>query len=78
MEVIPMQTPLFAPVGFEPGNVPPGPIMPEGMVEIGLLLPTKRAEALLKLAKERRESVGQILRRMIERGLNEMQEGQDF
>ncbi len=69
-----MQTPLFAPAGFEPGNLPSGPIMPEGMVEIGLLLPTKRAEALLKLAKERRESVGQLLRRMIDRELNSLED----
>ena len=43
----------------------------ENVVEIGLLLPTKRAAALLRLAKDRRESVGQVLRKMIERELAE-------
>jgi hypothetical protein len=41
----------------------------EGVVEIGLLLPTKRAAALLRLARDRHESVGQVLRNMIEREL---------
>jgi hypothetical protein len=41
----------------------------DDVVEIGLLLPTRRAEALMALSKERRESVGQILRSMIEREL---------
>jgi hypothetical protein len=43
----------------------------EGVVEIGLLLPTKRAAALLQLAQDRRESVGQVLRKLIERELAE-------
>jgi hypothetical protein len=43
----------------------------EGVVEIGLLLPTKRAAALLRLAQDRRESVGQVLRKLIERELAE-------
>jgi hypothetical protein len=41
----------------------------EGVVEIGLLLPANRAAALLRLAKDRRESVGQVLRKLIEREL---------
>ena len=41
----------------------------ENVVEIGLLLPAKRAEALIRLAKDRQESVGQILRKLIEREL---------
>jgi hypothetical protein len=45
---------------------------PEGVVEIGLLLPTKRAAALLRLAQDRRESVGQVLRRLIDRELAEL------
>ena len=40
-----------------------------GIVEIGLLLPANRAAALLKLAKNRDESVGQVLRRMIDHEL---------
>jgi hypothetical protein len=43
----------------------------EGVVEIGLLLPTNRAAALLKLAQERHESVGQVLRKLIDRELSE-------
>jgi hypothetical protein len=39
------------------------------VVEIPLLLPAKRAEALVALSRTRRESVGQILRQMIDRGL---------
>ena len=40
-----------------------------GVVEIGLLLPTNRAAALLHLARERHESVGQVLRKLIEKEL---------
>jgi hypothetical protein len=43
----------------------------EGVVEIGLLLPTNRAAALLKLAQERHESVGQVLRKLIDRELSQ-------
>jgi len=39
------------------------------VVEIGLLLPANRAAALLRLAQDRRESVGQVLRKLIEREL---------
>ena len=39
------------------------------VVEIPLLLPAKRAEALVALSRTRRESVGQILRQMIDRAL---------
>jgi len=42
---------------------------PEDVVEIGLLLPTNRAAALLRLARDRHESVGQVLRRLIDREL---------
>ncbi len=38
----------------------------DGVVEIGLLLPSSRAMELLKLARDRHESVGQVLRRLIE------------
>ncbi|HEY2155538.1 MAG TPA: hypothetical protein VGH33_07905 [Isosphaeraceae bacterium] len=38
-------------------------------VEIGLLLPKNRAAALLKLARDRHETVGQILRRLVDLAL---------
>ena len=41
----------------------------EDVVEIGLLLPASWADALLEMSKRRRQSVGQILRTMIDRGL---------
>ena len=43
----------------------------DGVVEIGLLLPAKRAAALIRLAKDRRESVGQVLRKLIEKEIAE-------
>lgn len=39
------------------------------VVEIGLLLPSAWANALLDISKRRRQSVGQIIRSMIDRGL---------
>ena len=39
------------------------------VVEIGLLLPASWADALVEMSKRRRQSVGQILRGMIDRGL---------
>lgn len=41
----------------------------EAVVEIPLLLPAARVEALLDLARERHESVGQLLRGWIDRAL---------
>ncbi len=41
------------------------------VVEIGLLLPASWADALLEISKRRRQSVGQVLRSMIDRGLME-------
>ena len=41
----------------------------EEVVEIDLLLPKNRAEALLELARVRGESVAQVLRKLIEREL---------
>ena len=40
-------------------------------VEIGLLLPKNRAVALLRLARERHETVGQILRKIVDRALTQ-------
>ena len=39
---------------------------PTDVVEIALLLPSNRAEALIDLARRRRQSVGQILRQLID------------
>jgi hypothetical protein len=39
----------------------------DGVVEISLLLPTDWALALVELSKKRQESVGQMLRSLIER-----------
>ena len=53
-------------------SVPPEPKSSptsEGVIEIGLLLPTTRAADLLKLARDRHVSVGQLLRKMIDREL---------
>ena len=38
-------------------------------VEIGLLLPKNRAAALLQLARDRHETVGQILRKLVDRAI---------
>jgi hypothetical protein len=39
------------------------------VVEIGLLLPTSRVNALIELSKRKQQSVGQLLRNMIDREL---------
>ena len=41
----------------------------DGVVEIGLLLPATRVAELLQLAQVRHESVGQLLRKLIDREL---------
>lgn len=41
------------------------------IVEIALLLPRNRAEALMNLSRQTHQSVGQILRALIERALGE-------
>ena len=47
--------------------------MPHGIsddvVEIGLFLPSHRAEALIALSRRRRQSVGQILRGLIDQAI---------
>jgi hypothetical protein len=48
---------------------PPAPAIGTSIdefVEIGLLLHKNRASALLELARDRRETVGQILRRLVD------------
>jgi len=44
------------------------------VVEIGLLLPAHRADALLELSKRRHQSVAQILRSLIDRALSDEEE----
>jgi hypothetical protein len=46
-----------------------GPSSLNDVVEIGLLLPADWAAALIELSKKRQETVGQILRSFIGRGL---------
>lgn len=41
------------------------------IVEIALLLPTSRVEALIALSKRRKQSVGQILRQLIDTALRD-------
>jgi len=40
------------------------------VVEIGLFLPAHRAEALIALSRQRRQSVGQILRGLIDQAIS--------
>ena len=51
-------------VAAKPGMTPQGDV-----VEIGLLLPAAWANALMEMSKRRRQSVGTLLRNMIDRGL---------
>jgi hypothetical protein len=59
---------LPAPIGFSSSTDLAGEI-----VEIALLLPKKRADALVQLSREKHQSVGQILRSLIDRALLEAQ-----
>ena len=43
--------------------------MADDVVELGLLLPANRAADLVRLAKARQESVGHLLRKLIDREL---------
>ena len=40
------------------------------VVEIGLLLPAHRAEALLALSRQRHQSIGQVLRSLIDQAIS--------
>jgi hypothetical protein len=42
----------------------------DDVVELGLLLPANRVAELLRLAQARQESVGQLLRKLIDRELS--------
>ena len=59
-------------VPFQGASMPAklGPMTDE-YVEIGLLLPKNRAAALLELARDRHETIGQILRKMVDRALTD-------
>jgi hypothetical protein len=48
----------------------PGNADPNDVVEISLLLPRAWATDLIELSKDRRQSVGVIVRSMIRQGLN--------
>jgi hypothetical protein len=52
-----------------------GNSVPAEVVEIGLLLPTDWAVALVALAKKREQSVGELLRIYIGRALSENESG---
>jgi len=58
-------------VPFQARSMPAtvGATMMDDYVEVGLLLPKNRAEELLALARSRRESIGQILRKMVDHAL---------
>ena len=56
--------PCFSTTASNQGMSDPGDV-----VEIGLLLPAAWADALLEMSKRRRQSVGELLRAMIDRGL---------
>ena len=64
-----METPTMAP-NF--GMLAPtlGKGLRDDVVEVALLLPTNRAEALVAMSRRRHESVGQILRNLIDRALD--------
>jgi hypothetical protein len=47
----------------------------EDVVEVALLLPADRLEALVALSRRRRQSVGQILRGLIDRALASSDDG---
>jgi hypothetical protein len=49
----------------------PGNDCPDDVVEINLLLPSGWANELIELSRERRQSIGQILRSMIGHALHE-------
>ncbi len=56
--------PCYGTTANTPGMTDPGDV-----VEIGLLLPAAWADALLAMSKRRRQSVGELLRGMIDRAL---------
>ena len=57
---------LIGSAAFENGMQPPVDI-----VEIGLLLPANRADALVELSRRRHQSVNQLLRGLIDHALTD-------
>ena len=69
--IVPMEPPVMPPFhSIEAGSARMGSGVSDEVVEIGLLLPAHRAEALLALSRQRRQSVGQILRSLIEQAIS--------
>ncbi len=60
-------------IGRDVSNYRTSPRIGDDVVEIGLLLPANRAEALLALSRQRHQTVGQILRGLIDQAIS----GQD-
>ncbi|WP_435015305.1 hypothetical protein TA3x_002844 [Tundrisphaera sp. TA3] len=59
---------IAALMGEHPTKTGEGPM--HGVVELELLLPAHRAAALLSLARDREQTVGQVLRQMIDQELS--------
>lgn len=58
--------PMFSGDASQPRTTPR---ISDEVVEIGLFLPARRAEALIDLSRRRRQSVGQILRGLIDQAI---------
>ncbi len=69
MSTIAMSLPAAALVNATASNG--GSLGGDGVVEINLLLPAQWAHDLMQLSRERRQSVGQIIRSMIGHALHE-------
>lgn len=66
-----MEKTLMAPLfGIEASGPRSTSRIDNDVVEIGLLLPASRAEALLALSRQRHQSVGQILRGLIDQAIS--------
>ncbi len=58
--------PLF---GSDASRLSTTPDVPDDVVEIGLLLSSRRAEALLALSRQRHQTVAHILRGLIDQAI---------
>jgi hypothetical protein len=65
--------PIRSLTATKPGIPPHGEV-----VEIGLLLPASRADALVELSRRRQQSVAQILRNLIDRALDDDERESDL
>ena len=61
--------PMAPKLGFD--AMPPRTTRRDEVVELALLLPANRAEALVALAHQRQQSVGQVLRTLIDHALTQ-------